>query len=48
MVCFTRYNSFREEDLREVAAKSDTYRTLAHLKAAEEATANSSRAAASA
>jgi hypothetical protein len=37
MVCFTRYNSFREADLRAAAEKSDTYRTLAHLKAAQEA-----------
>jgi integrase len=47
MVCFTPYNSFREADLRAAVAKSDTYRTLAHTKAAEEAAANSSKATAS-
>jgi integrase len=35
MVCFTRYNSFRESDLRAAAVKSNTYLTLAHSKAAE-------------
>jgi len=37
MVCFTRYNSFRESDLRAAALKSNTYLlTLAHAKAAEQ------------
>ena len=35
MVCFTRYNSFREADLRAAAVKSNTYLTLAHSKAAD-------------
>jgi len=35
MVCFTRYNSFRETDLRAAALKSNTYLTLAHSNAAE-------------
>jgi integrase len=34
MVCFTRYNSFREADLRAAAVKANTYLTLAHAKAA--------------
>ena len=37
MICFTRYNSFREADLRAAAAKSNTYLTLAHSKASEQA-----------
>ena len=36
MVCFTRYNSFREADLKAAALKSNTYLTLAHAKAAEQ------------
>jgi integrase len=36
MVCFTRYNSFREADLRAAAFKSNTYLTLAHKKVAEQ------------
>lgn len=36
MICFTRYNSFREADLRAAADKSNTYLTLAHAKAAEQ------------
>ena len=34
MACFTRYNSFRESDLRSAADKSNTYLTLAYAKAA--------------
>ena len=37
MVCFTRYNSFRETDLRAAVEKSNTYLTLAHRKASEQA-----------
>ena len=37
MVCFTRYNSFREADLRAAVEKSNTYLTLAHRKASEQA-----------
>jgi len=48
MVCFTRYNSFREADLRAAAVQSNTYRTLAHAKAAEEAAISSCKLAASA
>lgn len=33
MVCFTRYNSFREADLLAAAQKSNTYLTLAHANA---------------
>ena len=29
MVCFTRYNSFREADLKAAACKANTYLTLA-------------------
>ena len=36
MVCFTRYNSFREADLIAAARKSNTYLTLAHAKALEQ------------
>lgn len=32
MVCFTRYNSFQEADLRAAAEKANTYLTLAHAK----------------
>jgi integrase len=35
MVCFTRYNSFREADLKAAALKSNTYLTLAHAKVSE-------------
>ena len=37
MVCFTRYNSFREADLRAAVEKSNTYLTLAHKMASEQA-----------
>ena len=37
MVCFTRYNSFREADLIAAAQKSNTYLTLAHANALEQA-----------
>lgn len=37
MVCFTRYNSFRESDLRAAVEISNTYLTLAHRKASEQA-----------
>jgi integrase len=33
MVCFTRYNSFREPDLSAAVSKLDTYLTLAHQTA---------------
>jgi integrase len=36
MVCFTRYNSFREADLIVAAQKSNTYLTLAHANALEQ------------
>ena len=36
MVCFTRYNSFREADLRAAAEKSNTYLTLAHSQVAQQ------------
>lgn len=36
MVCFTRYNSFREADLIAAAQKSNTYLTLAHANALEQ------------
>jgi integrase len=48
MVCFTRYNSFRETDLRAGADKANTYLTLAHAKAAEQVNEESSQKAASA
>lgn len=48
MVCFTRYNSFREADLSAAAAKSNTYLTLAHAKASEQAAAKDAMKAASA
>jgi len=48
MVCFTRYNSFREADLRVAAEKSNTYLTLAHAKAAEQVTEAAKKKAASA
>ena len=32
MVCFTRYNSFREADLRAAAEKANTYITLTHFQ----------------
>ncbi len=36
MVCFTRYNSFREADLKAAACKANTYLTLAHAKVSEQ------------
>ena len=36
MVCFRRYNSFREADLRAAVEKANTYLTLAHRKAADQ------------
>ena len=44
MVCFTRYNSFREVDLRAAALKL----TLAHAKAAEQMSEDARTNAASA
>ena len=35
-VCFTRYNSFREADLKAAACKANTYLTLAHEKLSEQ------------
>jgi len=37
MVCFTRYNSFREEDLRAAVEKSNTHLALTRRKASEHA-----------
>jgi integrase len=48
MVCFTRYNSFRESDLRAAVEKSNTYLTLAHSKAVEQVNEEASKTAASA
>jgi hypothetical protein len=48
MVCFTRYNSFREADLRAAAEKSNTYLTLAHAKVSEERSNGEGKLAASA
>ena len=48
MVCFTRYNSFREADLRVAAEKSNTYLTLAHSKASEQTAVGNPRKAVSA
>ena len=48
MVCFTRYNSFREDDLRAAALKSNTYLTLAHAKVAEQLSEGARKEAASA
>ncbi len=48
MVCFTRYNSFREADLRAAAEKSNTYLTLAHAKVAEQGCEGARKMAASA
>jgi hypothetical protein len=48
MVCFTRYNSFRESDLRAAADKANTYLTRAHLKAAEAVNEQASQLTASA
>jgi hypothetical protein len=45
MICFTRYNSFREADLRAAADKSNTYLTLAHSKASEQTAACNARKA---
>lgn len=48
MVCFSRYNSFRESDLRAAVEKSNTYLTLAHSRAAEQSKEGVSKKAASA
>jgi len=48
MVCFTRYNSFRETDLIAAAEKADTYLTLAHGKVAEQVREGARKEAASA
>ena len=48
MVCFSRYNSFREADLIAAAQKSNTYLTLAHAKALEQAHQSATNMAASA
>jgi len=48
MVCFTRYNSFREADLRAAAEKSNTYLTLAHAKVAGQMREGTKKEAASA
>ena len=36
MVCFTRYNSFREADLKAAAQKANTYLTLAHANVSQQ------------
>jgi len=36
MVCFTRYHSFREADLRVAAFKANSYLTLVHAKAVDQ------------
>jgi integrase len=48
MVCFTRYNSFREADLKAAALKSNTYLTLAHAKVSEQRSEGEGKLAASA
>jgi len=48
MVCFTRYNSFRESDLKAAALKANTYLTLAHAKASERGSEGEGKLAASA
>ena len=48
MVCFTRYNSFREADLKAAACKSNTYLTLAHAKVSEQGSDGEGKVAASA
>ena len=48
MVCFTRYNSFQEADLRTAAEKSNTYLTLAHGKVAEQVSEGARKGVASA
>ena len=48
MVCFSRYNSFREADLIAAAKKSNAYLTLAHAKALEQAHQSATNMAASA
>jgi hypothetical protein len=48
MVCFTRYNSFREADLRAAVLKSNTYLTLARTKAAEQVSEGARKETASA
>jgi integrase len=47
MVCFTRYNSFREADLNVAAERSNTYLTLVHRKAAEQAAEKATKQAVS-
>ena len=48
MVCFTRYNSFREADLKAAALKSNTYLTLAHAKVSDQGSEGKEKLAASA
>ena len=48
MVCFTRYNSFRESDLKAAALKANTYLTLAHAKSSERGSEGEGKLAASA
>ena len=47
MVCFTRYNNFREPDLNAAAERSNTYLTLVHRKAAEQAAEKATKQAVS-
>ena len=48
MVCFTRYNSFREADLKVAASKANTYLTLAHEQVAVQRREGEGKLAASA
>jgi len=48
MVCFIRYNSFREADLKAAALKANTYLTLSHAKASERESEGEGKLAASA
>jgi integrase len=47
-VCFTRYNSFREADLKAAACKANTYLTLAHAKVSEQGSGSEGKLVASA
>ena len=47
-VCFTRYNSFREADLKAAACKANTYLTLAHAKVSGQGSEGEGKLAASA
>ncbi len=47
-VCFTRYNSFREADLKAAACKANTYLTLVHAKVSEQVSGGEVKLSASA